>query len=72
MADAEDEAKVGAAGEEGETRRFWVGLFFSELVGFHYLACLHTTSRTLNDVQHSPPWGAVWHKYDDERVMKLS
>ena len=28
MADAEDEAKVGGAGEEGETRRFWVGLLY--------------------------------------------
>ena len=44
MADAEDEAKVGGAGEEGETRRFWVRLLFSELIGRYYLAALYTTS----------------------------
>ena len=40
MADADDEAKVGGAGEEGETRRFWVGTLLSELIGCDNLAAL--------------------------------
>ena len=44
MADAEDEAKIAGTGEEGETRRFWVGQFFSELIGCDCLAALYTTS----------------------------
>ena len=45
MADAEDEAKVGGAGEEGETRRFWVGLLSSELTGYLDVAAVCMTSR---------------------------
>ena len=46
MADAEDEAKIAGTGEEGETRRFWVGLLSSELIGSKHLAAVYYTSRS--------------------------